>query len=134
MKTILHVEDDALIVHIYRAALVRAGYQVEVAEDGLVAAKMLFKAKPDLVLLDLMIPRLTGTDVIKYIRSTPTLKSTPVIIPSDASKADLATEAIASGVDRIFLKSQCTPAKLIDAINELLGGTAPDRSARLPSA
>ena len=134
MKTILHVEDDALIVHIYRAALVRAGYQVEVAEDGLVAAKMLFKAKPDLVLLDIMLPTLTGVDVIKYIRSTPALKSTPVIILSDASKADLAMEAIASGVDRIFLKSQCTPAILIDAINELLGGTAPDRSAQLPSA
>jgi CheY-like chemotaxis protein len=134
MKTILHVEDDALIVHIYRAALVRAGYQVEVAEDGLTAAKMLSKSKPDLVLLDIMLPTLTGTDVIKYIRSTPTLKSTPVIILSDASKADLAREAIESGVERIFLKSQCTPILLIDAINELLGGTAPDRSAQLPSA
>ena len=47
MKTILHVEDDPLIVHIYRAALERAGYQVEVAEDGVVAAKMLFKSRPD---------------------------------------------------------------------------------------
>ena len=134
MKKILYVEDNALIVQVYRMALLRKGFQVEVAEDGLIAAKMLSKAKPDLVLLDLMIPKFTGTDLIKYIRSTPALKSMPVIILSDASKADLAMEAIASGVDRVFLKSQCTPAKLIDAINELLGGAAPDRSARLPSA
>jgi len=80
MKTILYVEDNALIVHAYRAVLLREGFQVEVAEDGLTAAKMLSKSKPDLVILDLMIPRLTGTDVLKYIRATPALKSTPVII------------------------------------------------------
>ena len=49
MKTILHVEDDPLIVHIYGTALKRAGFQVEVAEDGVLAAKMLFKSRPDLV-------------------------------------------------------------------------------------
>jgi len=134
MKTILYIEDNAVIVQIYRTALLREGFQVEVAEDGLTAARMLSKAKPDLVLLDIMLPTLTGVDVIKYIRSTPALKSTPVIILSDASKADLAMEAIASGVDRVYLKSQCTPAMLIGAINELLGGTAPDPSAQLPSA
>jgi len=134
MKTILYIEDNAVIVQIYRTALLREGFQVEVAEDGLTAARMLSKAKPDLVLLDIMLPTLTGVDVIKYIRSTPALKSTPVIILSDASKADLAMEAIASGVDRVFLKSQCTPAMLIGAINELLGGAAPDPSAQLPSA
>jgi len=134
MKTILYVEDNALIVHAYRAVLLREGFQVEVAEDGLTAAKMLSKSKPDLVILDLMIPRLTGTDVLKYIRATPALKSTPVIILSDASKSDLAAEAIASGVERAFLKSQCTPALLIGAINELLGRTAPGNPTPSPSA
>jgi CheY-like chemotaxis protein len=128
MKTILHVEDDALIIHVYRQALVRAGFQVQVAEDGLIASKMLYKSKPDLVLMDLLMPKLTGTDVIKYIRSTPALKSTPVIVLSNASITDLGMEAIALGVERVFLKSQCTPASLILSINELLSGNPPDDS------
>ena len=122
MKTILHVEDDALIVHVYRAPLERAGFQVEVAEDGLIAAKMLFKSRPDLLVLDLMIPKLSGRDVIKYIRSTPALQSLPIVILSSASIADQGIEAAALGVERVLYKSQCTPAILIGAINDLLDG------------
>ena len=88
MKTILFVEDDAVIVQAYRMGLERAGFRVEVAEDGLAAMKILLLLKPNLVLLDLMMPKFSGTDVLKYIRSTPALKSTPVIILSNASIAD----------------------------------------------
>ena len=120
MKTILHVEDDALIVRVYSAALERAGFRVEVAEDGVVAAKMLFKSRPDLVVLDLMIPKLAGRDVIKYIRSTPALQNLPVIILSSASIADEGVKAAALGVEGVLYKSQCTPAVLIGMINGLL--------------
>ena len=133
MKTILHVEDDPLIVHIYGMALKHAGFQVEVAEDGVLAAKMLFKSRPDLVVLDLMIPKLTGKDVIKYIRSTPALQTLPVVILSSASIADLGVEATALGVENVLYKSQCTPAILVSVVNSLLRDT-PDSSAQLPSA
>src|ERR1039457_1959742 len=93
MRHILHVEDDALIVQLYRPALVRAGFSVEVAEDGLIASKMLFKAKPDLVVLDLLMPKITGAEVIKFICSTPALKTVPVIILSEAGIADQGREA-----------------------------------------
>jgi DNA-binding response OmpR family regulator len=122
MKTILHVEDDALIVHVYKAPLVRAGFRVEVAEDGLVAARMLFKSRPDVLVLDLMIPKLDGKDVIKYVRSTPALQTLPVIVLSNASLADQGNEAAALGVDRVLYKSQCTPAILIGVVNDLVGG------------
>jgi len=110
-----------LIVHVYRAPLQRAGFQVETAEDGVIAAKMLFKSRPDLLVLDLMIPKLTGRDIIKYIRTTPALQTLPIIILSSASIADQGIEAAALGVERVLYKSQCTPAILIGAINDLLG-------------
>ena len=122
MSTILHVEDDPVIAHVYKSALLRAGFQVEVAEDGLIASKILFKAKPDLVVLDLLMPRLTGADVIKYIRSTASLKSLPVIVLSQASIADQGITAAALGANRILYKAQCTPALLIGVINQLLDG------------
>jgi DNA-binding response OmpR family regulator len=70
MKTILFVEDDAVIVQSYRMGLERAGFRVEVAEDCLAAMKILLLLKPNLVLLDLMMPKLNGADVLKYIHST----------------------------------------------------------------
>ena len=80
-----------------------------------------------------MIPKLTGKDVIKYIRSTPALQTLPVIILSSASIADLGVEAAALGVESVLYKSQCTPAILIGAINSLLSDT-PVSSDQLPPA
>ena len=133
MKTILFVEDDAVIVQAYRMGLERAGFRVEVADDGLAAMKILLLLKPNLVLLDVMMPKLNGADVLKYIRSTPALKATPVIILSDASIADLGQEAIAFGADRVFLKALCTPRQLIGAANELLNSMAPSPQPAVPN-
>jgi DNA-binding response OmpR family regulator len=83
------------------------GFGVEVAGDGLVAVRMLAAMKPDVVVLDLMMPKLNGVDVLKYIRSTPALQDTPVIIlqrPHDP--------AAAIGAERALLKSSCTPGQL----------------------
>jgi len=123
MKTIFFVEDDAVVVKVYRAKFEREGFRVEVAEDGLVAMKNLIKAKPDIVLLDLMMPKLNGVDVLKYIRATPELKATPVIILSNAHMTCLAQEAAAIGAERALLKSSCTPGRLLEVIRGLLSGT-----------
>jgi len=124
MTTIFLVEDDSVVIQVYRATFLREGFAVEVAENGLVAVKMLAAVKPDIVVLDLMMPKLSGVEVLKYIRSTPALKDTPVIILSNAHMTKLAQEAAAIGAERALLKSSCTPRQLIDVINELLGGKA----------
>jgi CheY-like chemotaxis protein len=123
MKTIFLIEDDAVVVKVYGAKFEREGFRVEVAEDGLVALKMLAKVKPDIVVLDLMMPKFNGVDVLKYIRSTPDLKATPVIILSNAHMTSLAQEAAAVGAERALLKSSCTPGILLKVINDLLSGT-----------
>ena len=124
MKTIFFVEDDPVVVQVYRAKFVREGFHVEVAEDGLIALRMLSTAKPDIVVLDLMMPKLNGVDVLKYIRSTPALKATPVIILSNAHMTSLAQEAAAIGAEKALLKSSCTPIQLLKVINGLLSGVA----------
>ena len=113
-----------MVVDVYGAKLMREGFGVEVAEDGLVAVKMLAAMKPDIVVLDLMLPKLNGVEVLKYIRSTPALKDTPVIILSNAHMTRLGQEAAAIGAEMSLLKSSCTPSKLIDVINDLLSGKA----------
>ena len=126
MTTIFLIEDDTVVVQVYRAKLLREGFGVEVAGDGLVAVRMLAAMKPDVVVLDLMMPKLNGVDVLKYIRSTPALQDTPVIILSNAHMTRLAQEAAAIGAERALLKSSCTPSQLIEVINDLLSGKTGD--------
>jgi len=129
MKTIYFIEDDPVVVKVYGAKFQREGFRVEVAEDGLAALKNLLKIKPDIVLLDLMMPKLNGVDVLKYIRSTPELKKTPVIILSNAQMTALAQEAAAIGAEKALLKSSCTPSVLLETINSLLSGAELDSNS-----
>ena len=126
MKTIILVEDDPEMVKVYGAMLEGEGFDVVVAKDGLIALRMLAAVKPDVVVLDLMMPKSNGADVLKYIRSTPALQAIPVIILTHAhmTMASLTQQAEAIGADRALLKSSCTPIRLIGAIEDLLSGTA----------
>lgn len=126
MKTILYVEDNPVVVQAYRKVLTDKGFLVEVAEDGLIAMKKLASLRFDLVLLDLMMPKINGTDVLKFIRSTPALKSMPVVILSDGSVADVAQGALALGVQGALLKSRCNPQNLIETIQKIWGESPPE--------
>jgi CheY-like chemotaxis protein len=125
MKTILFVEDDPIIIQVYRPALAKAGFRVEVAGDGLAAMRIALQLRPDLVLLDVMMPKVDGLYVLKYLRSRPELKHTKVVVLSDASLADAGKDTVAQNPDRVFLKSQSTPKDLVKGVNELLGNEGP---------
>jgi CheY-like chemotaxis protein len=133
MKTIFLIEDDAVIIHVYRKRLLREGFRVEVAENGVAAMKMLATLNADLVVLDLMMPKLDGVEVLKYIRSTPALKSIPVIILSNANMNELTQAAAVVGAERALPKAGCTPGQLVNVINNLLQcvTTNPEPSERL---
>lgn len=122
MKHILLVDDDSLVVSIYRDALVKRGFAVDVALDGLLAIQALRAAKPDLVVLDLMMPRLSGLDLLKYIRGQPEMKELPVIVLSNSFMNSLGGQAVALGVQRTVLKILSTPQMLEGLINDVLAG------------
>jgi len=136
MKQILLVDDDAVIVEIYRRKFLQAGYAVEVAADGLEAMKLLSSgAKPDLVVLDLMMPKMSGVDVLKFIRARADLKTTPVIIFSNCYMSDMVQAAAVAGADRALLKSRCPPVILVEAVDQLLSGVeAPQADGMLLAA
>ena len=115
-RTILFVEDDAVVLTTYRNLLQREGFQIESAQDGLEALKALSQATPDLVVLDLMLPKFDGADVLKFIRADPRLKIIPIIIFSNVQIADFAEDAIT----RQLRKIDCTPSLLVQTIQEML--------------
>ena len=125
MKTILFADDDPVIVQVYRGALQKGGYRVEVANDGLAAMKMMLPLLPDLVVLDLMMPKVDGEHVLKYIHSRPELNHTKVVVLSTATLADAAHPALAQKPDRVFYKGEATPNQLLKIVGEMLGEPGP---------
>jgi CheY-like chemotaxis protein len=122
MISILLVDDDPLILRIYQGKLSQLGARIETAVDGLAAIQALRASKPDVVVLDLMMPKFSGADVLRFIRSDATLKDLPVIVLSNYYMSDLAHVAVALGVQKALLKTHCSPSVLFGIINDILSG------------
>ena len=120
-KKILLVEDEPIALTLYQNRLQLEGFQTSSAEDGEVALSQLAKAQPDLVVLDLMLPKVNGTEVLKHIRSEERLKKTPVLVISNAYMTDLSQRVMESGATRGMLKTECTPARLVETVRDMLG-------------
>ena len=123
VKTILYVENDAVSQSLYQKRLEREGFHLECAQDGQVAIDILSDHAPDLVLLDLMLPRVSGADVLKFMHADPRLTTVPVIIFSNAAMTEVPPDSpLAQGTKRL-LKSDCTFPKLLETIQETLAAS-----------
>jgi CheY-like chemotaxis protein len=136
MTRILMVDDDPLVLRMYQRGLSQLGHQVDTISDGLAAMKWLQGSRPDLLVLDLMMPQFTGVDVLKFVRAQSSLKTLPVVVLSNSYMDGLSKQAAAMGVERALLKVRCSPTLLHQAITEVLDGTPStiDISAFLASA
>jgi len=119
---VLIVDDDPIVLRIYKTGLARHGFQVDTAADGLLGVKSLHASKPDVVILDLMMPRLSGGDVLKFMRETPNLANTPVIVLTNSYLGTGSEDGTIQGAQAGLLKVKCTPAILIDTIQQVLEG------------
>src|SRR5713226_2969475 len=93
MRTVLIVDDDELVLRAYGHGLSSRGFEVQSAADGLAAMHALRAHRPDAMVLDLNLPKLTGVDVLKFVRSQAGLKGMPVVVLSNCYMDDLAKEA-----------------------------------------
>jgi len=119
-KTIVFVEDNPVVLMAYRNHLAQQGFHIKPAKDGLEALKILSRLVPDVVILDLMLPKFDGVDVLKFIQTNSRLKAVPVIILSAKATIDPAEEYVLESANRRLLKGECTPALLLQAVRELL--------------
>jgi CheY-like chemotaxis protein len=131
-RTILFVEDNAVILTAYRKPLELTGFTVVPAYDGIEAMRYLNQSKPDLILLDLMLPKIDGEVVLKLIYDNPNLRHIPVILLSTNSVVSVANEKVLEKAERHLLKSTCTFPILHEAIEQVLAeaGAAKDHSPR----
>src|SRR5262249_9576047 len=130
MKKILFVEDDLMILRIYRARFQTDGYEVEVATDGEAALDCLKKNTPDAVVLDLQLPKVNGVEVLKHIRSQAATKQLPVIVFSNAFLGQLVEDAWKAGATKCLTKASCTPKQLLQVLETALAGVPVRTEAR----
>lgn len=120
-KKIVLADDEKFIAIAYNDGLKRAGYTVVVANDGEEALEKIKTEKPDLVLLDLIMPKMTGFEVLKALKADPALQQIPVFILSNLSQATDEAEARTLGATVFMVKSDISLQDLIARIKQLLG-------------
>jgi DNA-binding response OmpR family regulator len=133
VTTILFVENDAVALAMYSKRLQREGFHVEIAEDGIAALKVLSEMTPDVVVLDLMLPKFSGRDVFDYMRADAQFKDIPVIIFSNASRADWPKD-VDSGPTRALPKSEANFSALLELIREMSAASAAVANAQAEAA
>ena len=121
MKKILIIEDDQIVANIYRNKLAVEGYTAEVATDGESGLKVMRTFKPQLILLDLMLPGISGVDVIKEIRSETEFSKIPIIIFSNTYLTNLIQEAWRAGANKCLSKANCKPRDVIEIVRNAIG-------------
>ena len=121
MKKILIIEDDQIVANVYRNKLAVEGYSTEVSPDGEAGLKFMRTFKPQLFLIDLMLPGISGVDVIKEIRSEPEFTKVPIIVFSNTYLTNLIQEAWRAGANKCLSKSSCTPKDVIEIVRNAIG-------------
>ncbi|MDO8507787.1 MAG: response regulator [bacterium] len=120
MTKILLVEDDIALREIYSARFTAEDFDVITASDGEEALTQAIQGKPDLVILDIMMPKISGMDVLDILRSTPETKNTKIIIMSALSQASDIERGKELGADAYLVKSQSTLSDVVDKAKEIL--------------
>ncbi|MES9815890.1 MAG: response regulator [Candidatus Thiodiazotropha sp.] len=118
-KTILIVDDEPNIVLSVEYLMKREGYQVMTAGDGQVAIEMIADTRPDLLILDVMMPRKNGFEVCREIRADPALSGLPILMLSAKGREAEIKKGISLGADAYITKPFSTH-DLVDKVNQLL--------------
>lgn len=120
MKRVLLAEDDPFIIDIYAAQLKNDGYTIDIAKDGEMALEKIKNTRPDILLLDINMPKITGWELLKMVRDDASIKDLKVIVISNLDHGECTSIGAPLGVLKCFLKVQTTPDEISKAIKEIL--------------
>ena len=121
MTKIMIVEDDTSLREIYSIRLTAEGYEIVSAGDGEEALAVAVKEKPDLIISDVMMPKISGFDMLDILRSTPETSNMKVIMMTALSSDEQRQRGENLGADRYLVKSQVGIEDVINAVHDVLG-------------
>jgi two-component system, sensor histidine kinase and response regulator len=121
MTKIAIIEDDKAISQMYRFKFEAEGFSVETAENGKLGLELAEKMRPDIILLDLMMPEMTGDVMLDKLRRTAWGKDIKVIILTNVGEQELPLRVKELGVSGIILKADMTPRQVAERVKKQLG-------------
>lgn len=120
--TILLIEDDSLVAGMYQTKLSLMGYTVRVAADGEEGWTMLTSNPPDVLLLDIVLPKRDGFEILSAIRKDPKLKHLPVLLLTNLGQKPDVQKGLDLGANDYIIKAHFTPAEVVEKIETVLTG------------
>lgn len=118
--TILLVEDDQMISTMYQTKFSMEGYAIEVAMDGQEGLEKVRSIKPDILLLDVILPKVDGFAILKEMKSDPATAKIPVILLTNLGQDDDVKKGKSLGADDYFIKSNHTPAEIVQKVASMM--------------
>lgn len=122
MAKILIVEDDPLMSRMYQKIFTFEGYDVEMAGDGQEGLEKVKTLKPTIVLLDVMMPKMNGLQVLEKLKLDPDTKSIPVVMLTNLAGQQDAETAMSKGAVKYIVKSEYEPKQVANMVKEILAG------------
>jgi two-component system phosphate regulon response regulator PhoB len=122
MPKVAIIEDDQAISQMYRFKFEAEGYEVQTAANGKLGLELIESMKPDIILLDLMMPEMTGDQMLAELRKQPWGKDMKVIILTNMGEQEIPAEVKQLGVSAVILKADMTPRQVAELVKKQLGG------------
>src|SRR3989338_3156424 len=113
-KKILVIDDEDSVREIYRREFLSNGFSVSLAKDGEEGLLKAGEEIPDLILLDIMLPKMSGIDVLKALKENPLTKSIPTLLLTNLGEESIIKEGFELGADGYLLKVSYTPAQVVE--------------------
>lgn len=120
MTKIAIIEDDPVISQMYRMKFESDGFEVEVAINGRLGVTLVEKMHPDIVLLDMQMPEMNGTEALKEIRSHEWGKNLTVLVLTNLGEEEAPKELKTLGIHSYIVKADLTPRQVVDRVKEVL--------------
>lgn len=120
-KKILLIEDEEILLNILKKKLTEEKYDVTTATDGEEGLNAMRTSRPDLILLDILMPKKDGFEVMEEMRKDPELKDIPVIIVSNSGQPVELDRAKAMGVKDCLIKTEFDPQEVVDKVRQQIG-------------
>ncbi|MBL7053271.1 MAG: response regulator [Candidatus Portnoybacteria bacterium] len=120
MKKILIIEDDPFLSEMYAAKFTESGFEIEVAFDGSVGLAKIENFNPDLVLLDIVLPKMDGFEILKKIKENEKLKKIPIILLTNLGQKSEVEKGLSLGADEYIIKAHFTPTAVVTRVKEIL--------------
>lgn len=122
MTKVLIIEDDPLMSRMYQKIFTFQKYDVTVAGDGEEGLAKVAESHPTIILLDVMMPKMNGLEVLEKLKSDPTTKTIPVIMLTNLAGQQDAETALSKGAVKYIVKSEHEPREIADMVAEVIAG------------